>query len=283
MDIFHTRPLAQLAPCIDRLWGWESAAGETVRLPTLLPGTGAELYFHYREPFRYPSGEDAATACPPGHLFCVRRRPIHLLPSNGVGFIAVRFKVGMIHRFTDLPATEFLDRVLPLEDLWGTAGAAILRHLSYAGSRAEKLALIQDFLIRQLRSSPPDPVVETAMSALYRQSPGISVEGLAAGLHLSRRQLERRFFRLAGQTPSEVRCLSRFQRTVRQLLLDGSADPTDRALANGYFDQAHFIRDFRRLAGATPRQHLAEARAKSHFYNTSLSPAGMLRTPIPLR
>lgn len=279
MKSFHLLPHRTLRPFIDRLWGWESASGEVVRLPTLLPGTGAELYFHYGEPFRYTTTQEALHRCDSGHLFCVRRTPIRLSPSAGVGFIAVRFKIGMIHRFTGIPGNELLDCRQSVEEIWGAPGSILIRHLSWTSTLGERLALIQSFLTDRLRSDPVDAAVETAMTRLYRQYSSLSIEALAESVYLGRRQLERRFKAISGQSPGETRRLGRFQHTIRRLMLDVSANPTDVALSNGYFDQAHFIHDFRRLTGRTPLRHLEEARTKTHFYNTSGNLAGILAAP----
>ena len=59
MKTFHVLPAPALRPFVDRIWGWESTGGAPVPLPTLLPGTGAELYLHYGAPFRYLAPDDA--------------------------------------------------------------------------------------------------------------------------------------------------------------------------------------------------------------------------------
>jgi len=280
MKTFQVIPNPVLHPFIDRFWGWKSTGDEIVRLPTVLPGTGAELYLHWGDPFRYVLNDGQRAKCAYGHLFCVRQKPIRLAPSPNISFIAVRFRAGMLHRFTPIPGRELLDRVLSVEEIWGSEGTALLGKLSYAKSSAERLLHIQSFLERQLKNRSLDVLVERAIPMIYKQCVSISVDGLAEKLHLGRRQLERRFMAFAGQSPGEVKCLSRFQHTVRKLVLDASADPTDIALANGYYDQAHFIHDFQRRASTTPGRYLEDARMKTHFYNTSRRADGTLRTPI---
>ena len=106
MRTFHVFPDDALKPFIDRLWGWESTLDEVVLLPTVLPGTGAELYFHYRMPFRRMTEQGPQSLCDTAHLLRVRRQPIPLCSGSDVGFIAVRFRAGMLHRFTDMPGRE---------------------------------------------------------------------------------------------------------------------------------------------------------------------------------
>lgn len=278
MHKFHVQADAALQPFIDRLWGWESAPGEEVALPTLLPGTGAELYFHYGAPFRHLREAGAPLLCDAAHLLCLRRQPLPLCPGSDVGFIAVRFRAGMLPRFCDLPGREVHDRVLAVDDLWGRAGRALARRVAEAGSMAERLRLIQDFLQQRLRGESADALVEEAVALLYRESAAISIEQLAARLKIGRRQLERRFQAQTGQSPAEFRRLGRFQKTVRSLLLAPEALPLAAALAEGYYDQAHFCRDFSALACAAPGRFLAAARAKTHFYNTPRAPSEKMTT-----
>lgn len=279
MRTFHQLPDAALKPFIDRLWGWESAPGEVLALPTLLPGTGAELYFHYRTPFKRLDEQGAASACARAHLLCLRRQPIALAPARDVGFIAVRFRAGMLHRFTDLPGRELIDRVLTVDDLWGQAGRELACRVAESAGQMQRLRLIQDFLLQRLRADAADAMVEQAVAALYRESSSLAIAQLAARLHLGPRQMERRVLALTGQSPAEIRRLGRFQKVVRSLLLTPGAKPLEVALAEGYYDQSHFIRDFRALAQASPGRFLPAAQAKTHFYNTPRRALGMMATP----
>lgn len=279
MRKFHVLPDDVLKPFIDRLWGWESSADELVHLPTLLPGTGAELYFHFRTPFRRMAGQGAHSACAMSHLLCLRRQPVPLCPGRDIGFIAVRFRAGMLHRFTDVPGRELIDRMLAVDDLWGRAGMALALRVAEANALPERLRLIQDFLSQRLRVKSADDLVEHAVSALYRESSSISIEQLARRMKIGRRQLERRVLALTGQSPAELRRLGRFQKVVRSLLLAPTMTPLDVALAEGYYDQSHFSRDFRELALAPPGRFLQAARLKTHFYNTSRSALKKMTTP----
>lgn len=279
MRKFHVLPDDALKPFIDRLWGWESLPDECVPLPTVLPGTGAELYFHYRMPFHRIAAQGTPSVCDTAHLLCVRHRPIPLCSSNDLGFIAVRFRAGMLHRFTDIPGQELIDRDLSVADLWGRAGKELGLGVAEADSTLERLRLIQGFLLKQLRTKPADKLVEHAVSALYRESSSISIAHLALRLEIGQRQMERRFLAITGQSPAEVRRLGRFQKVVRTLLLAPSATPLDVALAHGYYDQSHFSRDFSELACAPPGRFLQMAQAKTHFYNTPRSTFARMTTP----
>lgn len=280
MRTFNVLPVDTLKPFIDRFWGWESTLDEVVSLPTLLPGTGAELYFHYRRPFRRMTNQGEKIVCDTAHLLCVRREPITLCPAYAVGFVAVRFRVGMLHRFTNIPGCDLIDRVLPIDDLWGVAGKELALKVAESESPFERLRLIQGFLTRQLRIQPVDELVERAISSIYSESSSISIKELAIRMEISCRQMERRFRQLTGQSPAEIRRLGRFQKVVRSLLLEPSAIPLDVALTHGYYDQSHFNRDFRELVFESPGRFLKMVQAKTHFYNTPRKVFEKMAAPI---
>ncbi|HJV87647.1 MAG TPA: helix-turn-helix transcriptional regulator [Noviherbaspirillum sp.] len=267
MRIFSRFPVARLSPYIDRFWGWESGEGETVPLPTVLPGTGAEVFFHYRTPFAQSEG-GKLFSLPATHLLCIRRRPMQLAAMEGLGFIAVRFRAGALHHFTQLPGNELIDQQPRAQDLWGTPGKRLADEVTGARSHDERVALLQSFLLEQLEARAFDAIVSAAATVLYRHCDTLSIDQLAARFHLGKRQLERRFLQATGLTPVEVRRLGRFQKTARTLLLDPSATSADAALAHGYYDQSHFIREFQSLTALSPLAYLSQARLKTHFYNT---------------
>lgn len=264
MRIFQSRPHPLLKPYVARIWGWEAEAGETVKLPVVLPGTGAEVFFHFGTPFRR-AGE--GTDQGPGHLLCLRHRPLALAPQSGLGFIAVRFRAGRLGDLIDLPAAECLDQALPVEALWGRRGRDLQEQVGSAADFPARRQLLEHFLLGRLAECRTDLLVTAAVDRLYRH-PTTTVDALAQALGLGRRQLERRFQAQEGLSPVEFRCRIRFQKTVRHLLLDPALSVLDAALDQGYYDQSHFHRDFKDLTGQAPARHLAAARQATHFYNT---------------
>ncbi|MFZ6745512.1 helix-turn-helix domain-containing protein [Undibacterium sp. JH2W] len=270
MKKFQQPAHPQLRPYIDRFWGWESEATELIALPELLPGTGAELYFHYRRPFHFRrQGDTVEQALTQAHLLCLRQQSVSLSASADLGFIAVRFKIGMLSRFSKIPMQEMTDLTVSVEDIWGQAARSLCQQLSYASLLSERLELIQVFLLRHLRPVAPDALIEQAMPLLYRQYAHLSIASLAEHFCIGRRQFERRFLAASGQTANSVKCSSRFQHTVRSLMLNQHMHAASVALDHGYYDQAHFIHEFKKFTGSSPDQYLKLARSRTHFYNTS--------------
>ncbi|MFP5394016.1 MAG: helix-turn-helix domain-containing protein [Gammaproteobacteria bacterium] len=258
-----TAPHPSLAQAIDRFWVWESVPGQPVLLPTLAPGTGAELVCHFRAPPFGALGQGAAQRLPQAYLLALRRTPLRLAALEPVGFIAVRFRAGMLHRFVAIPGAQ-LHGICPVDALWGRAGAQLAEQVALAPSHGARLRLLQDFLLARQQSA--DRLVERASDQLYYHGATLSIDALAGQLAIGRRQLERRFKAVTGLSPVAMRRLGRLQQTLRALLLDPTRPLLETALAHGFGDQAHFNHEFKAAMGQAPLAYLAAARARPHFY-----------------
>lgn len=259
------RPHPALRPYIDRYWSWETAPGETVALPRLLPGTGAELFLHHGQPFCCHDGG----ALPAAHLLCVRHVPRPLMPTAGVGFTAIRVRAGRWGALVRVALGELIDTQTPLDALWGRAAHDLHAQVALARGFPQRVALIDAFLLARLAPAADAQVAE-AVTRLYAAPQTTSIEALARQLSLGRRQLERRFLAVEGLTPVTFRRLARFQRTVRALHLRANVPLLNTVLEHGYYDQPQFNREFRVLTGQTPGQYRTAAGA-THFYKTSLA------------
>jgi len=150
------------------------------------------------------------------------------------------------------PASELVDRSVALADLLSPSLAAeASERLCEAGDALARIEVVEQLLLGL--AWDPDPLVERALT-LLGAGPGERVASVARALQISERQLERRFLARVGVTPRRYASLRRFEQAVA--LARTGRSLTETALAAGYYDQSHFIRDVRRFAGATPGELL---------------------------
>lgn len=146
----------------------------------------------------------------------------------------------------------------------GTGWDALVDRLrtEVAQGNYEKAALtLQDFLIQKALSRSYDAkLVRTAAKLLYHTKGQCRVEELADYCHASVRQLERGFQRIVGVSPKFFARTLRFERAQRRLMMEPELDLTTLAYDCGYFDQAHFIKDFKAFTGKTPSEYASEMR-----------------------
>jgi AraC-like DNA-binding protein len=165
----------------------------------------------------------------------------------------VRFRVGMAGGALGLPASELLDQVVPVADIWGAAGRRLEGRV--AASERPLEALVAGVADRIAGTGD-----DLARAAVLRVRRGeTSVERLARASAISERQLRRRFERAVGYGPGTLRRVLRFQRFLAAAR--SGASLARLAADAGYADQAHLVRECRRLAGLTPSALLAEGAA----------------------
>jgi AraC-like DNA-binding protein len=150
----------------------------------------------------------------------------------------------------DRPASDFADRMLPFQDLWGGDADRLLAAVAPLEDDAAIVAAVETIVAARLRSHPIDRGLER-LERIARQDSTTKVEAVADGLGITTRQLERRCLEGFGHTPKMVLRRSRFLDMAT--VMRGLGTVSDEALAElRYFDQSHRIREFRRFIGMTP-------------------------------
>jgi AraC-like DNA-binding protein len=192
-------------------------------------------------------------------------------PAGAVATMGIRFRPGGLAPFLRASAEEVTDRHVPVEDLWGAGGRLFEEELREAVDDPSRIRVAARFLLARLPDpEAPERHVERAVRRMVRRRGPVPVESLAQEFGISRRHLERSFRAEAGMTPMRLGRMIRFQSVFRAA--SDEADWVSVALACGYYDQSHLIRDFQEFAGEAPRAFLREDGA---FEKVFLSPARM--------
>ncbi len=171
----------------------------------------------------------------------------------------IRFRPGMAGTFLGVSPAELTDGAAPLEDLWD-------RRAHEFKVKLEEARSIQDAMPILLSSLPmPDPApnpVQKAIEAIAAANGNADLDSVARQANLSPRQFRRRCLEESGLGPKHLCRVLRFRHACRIARAVGQLNMGQRnmdrlnwsaiALEAEYFDQAHFIRDFRRFTGLTP-------------------------------
>jgi AraC-like DNA-binding protein len=156
-------------------------------------------------------------------------------------------------RLLGVPMHELVNRVVALDDVLD--GGTLLEELAEADGWQARFARLDAELAGRLEAAPPPhPAVRAAYARLVATRGAVPVGVLAGELGWSRRHLAARFRDEVGLSPKALARLLRFERAMELL---GRRSLADVAYDCGYYDQAHFNRDFRAFAGATPGELLA--------------------------
>jgi AraC-like DNA-binding protein len=176
------------------------------------------------------------------------------------------FKPGGAFPFFKLPAGELQDTDVSLDTLWGAEAGLLREQLLEAKTPEAKFAAFERALLERMAgaSDPPHPGVRFAVGN-FRRVPNRAISTVTDQIGLSQRRFIQLFAQQVGLTPKVYCRVQRFQRVLRHIARckDG-IDWTEVALTCGYFDQAHFIHDFRAFSGINPSSYVAN---KTQFQN----------------
>ena len=161
-------------------------------------------------------------------------------------------------RFLGLPGGELTNQVVELEDVLGREARELAEELDGLPTWDARFDRLEAAVLARARRAPLlPPAVEWAWRRLRDTHGGAEVGALARELGCSRRHLARSFGAELGLPPKALARVLRFERAAG--LLRAGRGLADVAYSCGYYDQPHFNRDFRALAGTTPTDFLARA------------------------
>ena len=216
---------------------------------------------HVQDVLPYPSVNLAIEADHSGLFGVVTGKFTRELTGCG-RVVAAKFRPGGFYPFARRPVSQLTNRVTPLEMLFGQHGIRLEQSILAAQEDEYALGQLEVFL----RDQQPvhDPAVELVNSIIDHVITDRSitrVDDLVTQVHLNTRSLQRLFSQYVGASPKWVIQRYRLHDAADQLLKQRTADCTDIALRLGYFDLAHFIKDFKTIVGLSPAEYARRAGA----------------------
>ncbi|MGO4701961.1 AraC family transcriptional regulator [Dyella sp. 2RAB6] len=178
-----------------------------------------------------------------------------VLEGQGCVF-GIKFRPGGFRPFHTAEVARLMDSSIAARDLFGTAADRFEAAVLATTDMNEMAAAAEHLLLAHLPA--PDANVERVASLVADIATDRSitaVEQLCERSALNARALQRLFKNYVGIGPKWVINRYRLHEAIAQLQQGQQADWVELALSLGYFDQAHFIRDFRALVGCTPAQY----------------------------
>jgi methylphosphotriester-DNA--protein-cysteine methyltransferase len=248
-------PPAPVAACVACLWTLCGAAAPAT-FDLILPDGRPELVVHRGDSFRQRLGSGATRRQPRRLVVGQMTGAVALAPGRHVESIGVRFTPAGLSPLCPFPQAELADRLVSID---AVPRAPLLHALAAAAADAPTAAAALDALRQALvhayaTATPVDPRLQRAVVAIAASGGDVAMEALASDVGVSSRWLERHFQAAVGVSPKRLARLVRFRRALAAL----DANPADGgvavALDHGYYDQAHFIAEFRAFAGDAPRR-----------------------------
>lgn len=181
------------------------------------------------------------------------RDPQTEIVGAGETVIGFRFHPAAAAAWLGVPLVELVGRRLPLDDLWGGRARRLALRVRIGDGAKDLVSSLEDVIAEEMNSREADISMKAAYSLIERGPPPGAplVPWLARALETSERTLRRRFDESFGYGPKTLDRILRHQRFLR---LSRRPDSSTAIAASeaGYSDQAHLVRESRRLTGNTP-------------------------------
>jgi AraC-like DNA-binding protein len=271
-------PSTYLAPYVQCYWILRAPINPFPGSERLIPDGNIELIFNFGAPYRRRSEADSQFI--KGSHLVGERTEYYLIEQLGeINHLAVRFKPGGLYPFVRLPLVELTQQAIEVDVVFGPTIGEVEEQLFEAGDDLQRVDLLERFLLAQLnRVDRQEPLIQRLVAEIMQTGGQLSITTLAGQFGVSYKQVERKFLAVVGVSPKFYSKIVRFLAVFDHMKSGSYRDWNSVAFSCGYYDQAHFIRDFKQFTGLTPgqffgRQHyiadmLTSTESRSNFYNT---------------
>ena len=238
------------------------------QLPSAALAGLVEHYWHVRWDLRGLPVQQQATLPHPNVHLVVEHGQARVYGVHQARFVrqlqgqdqvfGIKFKAGGFYPFYRRPVAELLNRSIPASACFGAAGDKLTQHVLTAPNFEAMCRAAEALLLRQLpKADAQVGRVSSLLACIARGTDIVTVDHVLALSGLNKRGLQRRFQQYVGVSPKWVIQRYRLHEAVAQVQAGRTLSWSALALALGYFDQAHFVRDFRQLVGMAPGEYEA--------------------------
>jgi AraC-like DNA-binding protein len=230
----------------------DSRKSTSVEAHTLFPNGFSGIFFNFGNLGKLLIKEAHAT--PAVSIFGQIDQSFEAIHWPGSYSLGVLFKPTALSRFLRIDMSELTNRT---ED--GTKlnknFLTLHQQLGEVQSVANKIELLDRFFLTTLRDLETTSVVDRALDIIHHAS-FVSIRKVSEELGISERYLETQFKKNVGLSPKTYSLITRFKKMEQQLKANASANWGRLDFAHEYYDQNHFIKEFRRFTGHTPSEYL---------------------------
>lgn len=252
------KPHSDLEALVKFYWTLEVPFDINNQKQKIIPDGCIEMTFNLGDKIKRYTSETEFIFNPNAMVMGQRTKSYYIEPVGNVDTIAICFYPHGFANFVNIPLENLVDQETPIQDVFNEFQANQLEQsIIKATSTMERIEIIEAFLLNKLNEeSTIENIVKTTVDTLIMTKGSTPINVILKDNLSKRRQLERHFKKQIGISPKQLSKVIRLQATLQMLVSQKSETLTDIAYENEYFDQNHFIKDFKEFVGITPKEFL---------------------------
>ena len=252
------QPHPDLESLVSCYWTLEVPADNHSQRQRIVPDGCIEMAFILGDDIkRYTIGDEFILQ-PRAMVLGQTIEPFYIEPTGYVNTFAIRFYPYGFANFISEPIKNLANKETPIELLFEEKSAKELEQkIIQARDIKERIEILEKFLLARLNNkSFVENIVKSTVNALLLTKGNESIKTILKEDLSKRRQLERKFANQIGVSPKQLGKVIRLQTALKMLLNKEKKSLTNIAYESEYYDQAHFIKDFKEFTGTNPKEFL---------------------------
>ncbi|AFD05728.1 helix-turn-helix transcriptional regulator [Solitalea canadensis] len=248
-------PPAALADYVRSFWAFEmDLPEEQPYVYRSMADACTEMVFHYKGRFDNADGPQLKPE-PLSMMHAQTQRYRRFITKGSFGIFGVYLYPFAVPRLLSVSSAELTDQMPDLHTLLGAEGAELEERMLHALDNRQRMVILSNYLLKRLQQQKEAPaVIRTAIKTAIQANGLINIPSFTEQFYLSSRQFERRFKEQSGFTLKTYCRILRFHSALNEYG-NKAISLTDLAYQCGYYDQSHFINDFKQFSGYTPKEY----------------------------
>lgn len=238
------------------------------KVDRFLPNGDTEILIDFRDASQFIYDNETLNeiqACRHVWASGLRTAPITIPSGTDAAMMVVAFKKGRAAPFFPFPMNEIADCVIDADLVWGAEFGALRERLLDIKEIDQRFRLVEEYLLTMARSRlDASPCVAFAVDEMTTHPDAISIARMNHKIGYSQKHFTDMFRRQVGVVPKTYLKIMRFQKAVKTIDAAATIDWGHIAHECGFYDQAHFINDFKHFSGFTPAKY---AEIKINYQN----------------
>ncbi|MGZ8558657.1 MAG: DUF6597 domain-containing transcriptional factor [Chitinophagaceae bacterium] len=247
-------PSTTLQQFVKCFWTLDDSGIEKPARQRVLPDGCMEMIFHYGDLYQQYFEGGSCIIQPRSFVFGQITSYIEIAPIGITGLVAARFLPDGLTPFLDIPISTLDNKAVSIIEVFGDKGKLLEEKVIAAKDISERIKLIETFLLSRLADPQIiDTIAKNCVDIIFQTQGQMSMTELSGKLKINRRNIERKFVSAIGMGPKQLSKVVRMQATLKMMKQKRFSSLTSIAYENGYYDQSHFIKEFKEFTGMSPK------------------------------